>query len=198
MEPSSPYYAPEELLDLGCTAVGRYVRISRRVQFYGFRGAIGHYARIDDFTILKGRVDIGAYVHISAFCLLGGSAGRIVLNDFSTTAAYVGVYTASDDYASPLLTNSVVPADLKHGISGDVEIGRGVVIGAHCVVLPKAIVQDYATVGALCIVNGVFARGGIYVTGAGRPRQIGRRDIISIQQAEDEALRRLAEEAEKA
>jgi acetyltransferase-like isoleucine patch superfamily enzyme len=194
MHSSSPYYEPGELRDLGATAIGRHVTVSRRAQFYGFQGSIGHRVRVDDFTIIKGRVDIGNYVHISAFCLLGGAGGSILFDDFSTTAAYVGVYTSSDDYASPLLTNSVVPADLKRGITGDVRIGRGVVIGAHCVILPNAVVGDYATVGALCIVNGELGRGSIYVTGAGRPRRIGQRDIASIRRAEVEALRRLAEE----
>ena len=194
MAASSPFYDPDELLGLGCTTIGRQVRVSRLAQLHKFHGALGHHVRIDDFTILKGRVDLGSYVHISSFCLLGGTGGQIVFDDFSTTAAYVGVYTASDDYASPLLTNSVVPADLKRGFTGDVRIGRGVVIGAHCVVLPHAVVEDYATIGALCIVNGVFARGSVHVTGAGRPRQIGRRDIVRIQQAEAEALRRLSEE----
>ena len=194
MTASSPFYDSEELLQLGCTSVGQYVKVSRMVQLHGFRGSFGHHVRIDDFTILKGRVDFGSYVHISSFCLLGGTGGHIVFGDFSTTAAYVGIYTASDDYASPLLTNSVVPPDLKQGINGDVRIGRGVVIGAHCVVLPLAMVEDYATIGAHCIVNGVFARGSIYVTGGGRPRQIGQRDITRIHKAEVEALRRLSEE----
>jgi carbonic anhydrase/acetyltransferase-like protein (isoleucine patch superfamily) len=193
MHQSSAFYTPAELVELGCSSVGRWVQVSRLASFYGFIGTLGDHTRIDDFVIVKGRVDIGCFAHISAFCLLGGTAGTITFGDFSTTAAYVGIYTASDDYASPLLTNSVVPQDLKRGISGDVTIGKGVIIGAHSVVLPRAMVHDYATIGAQCIVNGEFTLGGIYVTGAGRPRRIGQRDINSIKTAEDEARRRLAE-----
>ena len=193
MDGPSPFYSPDELRAIGCSAVGQHVQVSRHVHFYGFEGKLGHRVRIDDFTVLKGCIEIGSYVHISSFCLLGGTAGRIVIGDFSTTSAYVGIYTASDDYSSPLLTNSVVPADLKRGVEGDVRIGCSVVIGAHCVVLPNAVIEDYATVGALCIVNGVFKRGSVSVTSAGRPHEIGRRDIRRIQLAEVEALRRLEE-----
>ena len=160
-------------------------------RFYGFRGRLGDHTRIDDFVIIKGHVDIGCFVHISSYCLLGGTAGTITFGDFSTTAAYVGIYTGSDDYSSPLLTNSVVPDDLKRGIAGDVAVGKGVVIGAHCVVLPKAMIGDYATIGAACILNGNYEPGAVYVTGSGRPRLVGRRDINSIKAAQAEALRRL-------
>ncbi|MGH6678845.1 MAG: acyltransferase [Bradyrhizobium sp.] len=190
---ASAYYTADELMALGCTAVGNCVSVSRLARFYGYEGTLGHRVRIDDFTIIKGRVDIGSFVHVSAFCLLGGTGGRLMFGDFSTTAAYVGIYTASDDYASPLLTNSVVPVDLKRGIAGDVTIGRSVVIGSHCVVLPGAVVEDYATVGALCIVNGILARGSVNVTAAGRPRCVGQRDVASIRVVEAEALRRLEE-----
>lgn len=185
------FYAPEELRALGCESVGRRTQVSRLAKFYGFRGRLGDHTRIDDFVILKGKVDLGCFVHISSFCLLGGTAGTITFGDFSTTAAYVGIYTASDDYSSPLLTNSVVPDDLKRGITGDVSVGRGVVIGAHCVVLPKAVIEDYATIGASCIVNGSYAPGSVYVTGSGRPRLVGQRDIDSVKAAEAEAIRRL-------
>jgi UDP-3-O-[3-hydroxymyristoyl] glucosamine N-acyltransferase len=86
-----------------------------------------------------------------------------------------------------------VPPDLKRGITGDIVVGKGVVLGTHCVVLPHAVIHDYATIGALCIVNGDYASGTIYVTDAGRPRSIGRRDIANIKRLEAEARRRLAE-----
>ena len=118
MPGETPFYAPEELRALGCVSVGRQTQVSRLARFYGFQGRFGDHIRIDDFVILKGRVDIGCFVHISSYCLLGGTAGTVTFGDFSTTAAYVGIYTASDDYSSPLLTNSVVPDDLKRGITG--------------------------------------------------------------------------------
>jgi acetyltransferase-like isoleucine patch superfamily enzyme len=190
--PGSQFYSAAELTQLGCTKIGGHVQVSRLAQFYAFRGELGDHCRIDDYCIIKGRVDIGCCAHISAFCLLGGTGGTIRIGDFSTTAAYVALYTASDDYTSPWLTNAVVPQDLRRGITGDVVIGKGVVLGAHCVVLPGAVIGDYATIGALCIVNGEYVGGAIYVTGAGRPRSIGRRDISNLERLEAEARRRLA------
>lgn len=193
--PVSDFYSDAELAQLGCTRVGRRVQVSRLARFYGFHGELGDHCRIDDYCIVKGRVDIGCLAHISAFCVLGGTGGTISVGDFSTTAAYVAIYTATDDYASPLLTNAVVPSDLRRGITGDVALGKGVVVGTHCVVLPGAVIGDYATIGALCIVNGEYVPGTIYVTGSGRPRSIGRRHISNIERLEAEARRRLAEEA---
>lgn len=195
MTSGSEFYSDAELAQLGCTRIGRRVQVSRLARFYGFRGELGDHCRVDDYCIIKGRVDIGCLAHISAFCMLGGTGGTISIGDFSTTAAYVALYTASDDYASPLLTNAVIPSDLRRGITGDVVVGKGVVVGAHSVGLPGAVIGDYATIGALCILNGEYVAGAIYVTGSGRPRSIGRRDVSNLERLEAEARRRLAEEA---
>jgi galactoside O-acetyltransferase len=187
---SSPFYTSDELVALGCTAVGEGAVVSRLAQFYAFRGAIGARSRIDDFAIIKGNVELGAYVHISSFCLLGGTGGRLVIEDFGGIAAYVGVYTDTDDYATSRLTNATVPKDLRVGIAGDVRIGRGALIGAHCVVLPNTVVDDYATIGAHCIAKGHYERGGVYITAMASPRRVGTRDIGSIQRHEAKALQR--------
>jgi acetyltransferase-like isoleucine patch superfamily enzyme len=191
----SPFYAPEELRALGFDPVGRNTQVSRLARFYGVRGSIGDHSRIDDFAIIKGNIAIGSYVHISAFCLLGGTGGQIRFEDFSGVAAYVAVYTATDDYASPLLTNAVVPADLRKSITGDVHLGRGCMIGAHAIVLPSTVLEPYVTVGALCIVQGSLREGGVYVASGGKPRLVTHRDMESIRSAEAELMRRWREPA---
>jgi len=185
-----PFYSVDELYAFGFSSVGRHVLVSRLARFYGVRGALGDYVRIDDFTTLKGCVEIGSFVHLSAYCLMSGVGGRVIFHDMSTTAAFVAIYTASDDYASPFLTNSIMPSDLKRGISGDTVIGEGVVIGTHAVVLPNSVVEPYATIGAHCIVKGKYESGGIYVTGAGRPRCIGHRDLTQLRTLASELRRR--------
>ena len=72
----SPFYSPHELARLGCTSVGRHVQVSRLARFYGFHGSVGDHTRIDDFVILKGHVEIGCYVHISAFSMMGFTLGK--------------------------------------------------------------------------------------------------------------------------
>ena len=186
-----PFYRTEELLALGCTSVGRKVHVSRLARFYGFRGTIADHVRIDDFCILKGRVDIGSFVHISAYCMISGVGGHVRVGDFSTTAAYVAIYTATDDYSSSLLTNSLVPSDLKKGISGDVVVGQGVLIGAHSIVLPNTVIEEYATLGAFCLGNMHFERGSVYVAGGGRPRHVGQRDLPALEKAAAELRRRM-------
>lgn len=186
-----PFYRTEELLALGCTSVGRKVQVSRLARFYGFHGVIGDCTRIDDFCILKGRVEIGSLVHISAYCMISGVGGRVRVGDFTSTAAYVAIYTATDDYASPFLTNSLVPSDLKRAVTGDVFVGQGVLIGAHSVVLPDTVIEDFATLGALCIGNMHLERGSVYVAGAGRPRNVGQRDLPALEKAAAELRGRM-------
>jgi acetyltransferase-like isoleucine patch superfamily enzyme len=175
----SDFYDKYELLNMGFTDVGRNVQVSRLARFYGFKGKIGDHSRIDDFAILKGHVDIGAYVHISSYCLVSGVAGVVKFGDCSTTAAYTAIYTSSDDYKGPFLCNPLVPKEHVNPLTGDVILGEGALVGAHCVILPGASLGDFATVGALCIVNSKMESGELAVT-SGPPRVIGKRDAAII------------------
>jgi len=190
---TSPFYSPDELRAMGTTSIGRNVQVSRLTRFYDFSGAIGDFSRIDDFCTLKGNVEIGAMVHIAAYSLLAGSAGKISFRDFSGVAAYVAVYTASSlQRSSDLFANPTAPPDLQgDSLTGDVLIGKGAGCGAHCLILPGTVMEDYVGVGAHCIIMGRLERGGCYVSGAGRLRKIRTRDLENLARAETEAYRRL-------
>lgn len=45
--------------------------------------SIGHDVRIDDFCILSGKIEIGNYIHIGAYCALYAGDFGIVMRDFS-------------------------------------------------------------------------------------------------------------------
>ena len=58
------FYESEELKNLGLKQYGENVLISRNVILYNpERLIIGNNVRIDDFTIIGGKVTIGNYVH---------------------------------------------------------------------------------------------------------------------------------------
>ncbi|HVY12833.1 MAG TPA: acyltransferase [Alphaproteobacteria bacterium] len=177
--PESPFYSEDELRALGATQVGKNAQISRLARFYAFKGSIGERARIDDFAILKGRVNVGSYVHISAFCLLSGVGGTITLKDFSGIAAYTAIYTSSDDYLGPYLSNPIVPVEHTNPFKGDITLGEGSLVGAHSVMVPGAQLGDFATVGALCIINKPIGDGEVMVTGAAC-RSIAKRDVEAL------------------
>lgn len=150
-------YSETELRELGFASLGENVRISRKASFYGIgRIAIGSHSRIDDFCVLsagEGGIVIGHHVHVAVMCSLIGK-GRIEIGDLSTLSGRVGVYSSSDDYSGAAMTNPTVPAELTNVDHRPVTVGRHVVVGSGCVVLPGADIGDGVAVGALSLVKG--------------------------------------------
>ncbi len=61
------FYSRKELLSLGFKKIGKDVLISRKASFYNIEKIeIGNNVRVDDFSILSGKIKIGSYVNISA------------------------------------------------------------------------------------------------------------------------------------
>lgn len=151
------YLAPEELRALGIERFGDNVRISRKASLYGCaRMSFGHDVRIDDFAVLSagaGGIEIGSYVHVGTFSLLIGR-GRITMADFSGLSARVSIYSSSDDYTGEHLTNPAVPEEFTGVKHADVSLGRHVIVGAHTVILPGAVLEEGVAVGAQSLVRG--------------------------------------------
>jgi acetyltransferase-like isoleucine patch superfamily enzyme len=151
------FYSQEELYAMGFTHVGVGTRISKRATFYEMSGSLGDQARIDDYAILTGNVSIGARAHVSPFCFLGGTGGKIVMEDDSGMSTHVSIFTKSDDYRDGTSEN-------RGKICGDVIIGTHTILGAQCVVLPGAVVGKNCTIGVGCVVHGALADDGRYVS----------------------------------
>lgn len=151
----------EELSRLGLRSVGGCVKISRRAVFHGAeRISIGNDSRIDDFCVLSAGLDgieLGANVHLGVMVSLIGSAA-IRIGDFSGLSARASVFSASDDFSGDWLTGPTVPAAYRNVTSAPVVIGRHVIIGAGCVVLPGTTIEDGAAIGALSLVKGHLKR----------------------------------------
>jgi len=185
-ERQSPFYSVEELQEIGFSSVGTGSRISRKASLYGISGKLGDHVRIDDFCILKGRIEIGSYVHVASFCSLSGVGGAVKMDDFSTFAPRVSVFTASDDYYLPVLNNPLLPARMKNVIAGDVHVGIGVIVGAHSVLLPNIHLGDGASIGAMVIVNRSIPAGGRCVNKSAKATLVGQRDVEQIYRLIDE------------
>lgn len=191
-ESPNPFYSEAELQAAGFTRVGRQVQVSRLVRLYGVRGAIGDCSRIDDFCILKGAVDIGAFVHVSAYCMISGVAGVVRLEDFATVATHCSIYTGTDDHFGAGLMSGKTPKDLQVTKTGDVVVGEGAAVGSHCVLFPNTVMEPFSTLGAQCIGTGRFPAGKVHVTGGGRPRAVADRDLDVLRARAAETRRRLA------
>lgn len=154
------FLAPEELARLPLRALGCGVKLSRHAVLHGVeRISIGDHARIDDFCVLsagEGGIELGAHVHLAVMVTLIGSAS-IRVGDFAGLSARTSVLSASDDFSGEWLTGPTVPPEYRRVDAAPVEIGRHVVVGAGCVILPGTRIGDGAALGALSLAKGELA-----------------------------------------
>lgn len=169
---------------MGFAAIGENVHISDRATFYGTnRISIGNNVRIDDFCVLsagEGGITIGNYVHIAVFSSLMGS-GNIFLSDFCGLSSRVSIYSSNDDYSGQTMTNPTLPREYTSVVHADVFLGKHVIVGSGCVILPGVILEEGVAVGALSLINKNCHAFGIY---AGNPAQRikdRKRDLLDLE-----------------
>ena len=103
------FYSEYELEILGLKKYGKNVLISKKCSIYGAGDIeIGDNVRIDDFSILSGKLTLGNYIHIAAYTALYGGNVGITIDDFSTISSRGVVYAISDDYSGNTMTNPMV------------------------------------------------------------------------------------------
>ena len=170
MEHGTSFYSGSELKSLGLSKYGRNVSISKKCSLYKPEEIIlGNNVRIDDFCILSGKISVGSYVHIAAYCSLFGRYG-ITLEDFSGLSARVSIYTTSDNYLGKCLTNSTVPDEFKVKMDmGPVVLRKHVIVGCGSIIMPNIELKEGVAVGALSFVGGNLEEWGIY---AGNPAEL--------------------------
>ncbi|MEN9304681.1 MAG: hypothetical protein RL264_3110 [Bacteroidota bacterium] len=161
-----PYLTEHDLQDFGFKSLGKNVRISSGACVYGAENiSIGDNVRIDDFVILSakhGHITIGNHVFIARSCHLSGYYG-IELHDFTTLAANITIYSASDDYLGRHLTNQVLPLKYTARIGGPVILEKHVIIGCGSTIIGGVIINEGASVGAMSLVNKDLESWGVYV-----------------------------------
>ena len=158
------FLSREEIANIGLKQYGEDILIGRHAVFYHpERLEIGSHVRIDDFTIVSGRVRLGDYIHISQFCGLYGGHEGIVIEDFSTLAAKCSVYAVSDDYTGMSMTTPFVSEKYKpYAIEKPVHIMKRVIIGCGSVVLPGVILQEGTAVGSMSLCNKTTVAWSVY------------------------------------
>ena len=181
MKPRESYYSVEELMDFGFAALGNDVRISRKCSLYGAENMrFGDHVRIDDFCILSGRIEIGSYVHVAAYCGLFGNAG-IFLGDFSGLSSRVSIYSESEDYSGASLTNPTIPAEYRKITSRAVHIGRHALVGSGAVILPGVRLGEGVSVGALSLVTKTLDAWTIYSGIPARRLRARKQDVLALE-----------------
>jgi len=153
---NSGYYTEHDLKDAGFKSLGTDVRIDKTCTIIGLKNiSIGSNVRIDGYTTISagsGTLEIGSHIHISGYSLFSCAAG-IVMEDFSAMSHGSKLYTASDDYVGPFMTNAVVPDKFKNVKTGPIVLKRHSLIGSGVVVLPNVTIGTGTTVGAMSLVS---------------------------------------------
>lgn len=158
------FYTKEELRQLGFAAVGENVMISKKASIYGASNiTIGHDVRIDDFCVLSGKITIGNYVHIAAYCSLFAGNSGIEIQDFCGISSRGAIYAESDDYSGNSLTNPMVPSKYRIVSGMKVVLERHSLIGTGCTVLPGVTVGEGTSVGSMSLVNKSLDSWGMYI-----------------------------------
>lgn len=157
------FYSDEELAGLGLKSFGSNVLISRKASIYGAENiSIGHDVRIDDFCILSGKISIGNYVHIAAYCGLYAGSFGITIKDFAGLSSRCVVYAMTDDFSGEALQGPTVPDKFRNVTGGEVVLEKYVNVGTGCTILPGAHLAEGVSVGAMSMVNRSLKEWGIY------------------------------------
>lgn len=150
---NNSFYSDEELKLIPFRKTGKNIRISRKCSIYSpEKISIGDNVRIDDFCILSGNIQIGSYVHISAYTALYGKY-NIVIGDYVTVSGRVLIYSQNDDYSGEFMTNPQIPDEFTHITGGPVICEKFSIIGSGSIVLPDLKIGEGAAIGSFSLVN---------------------------------------------
>jgi len=148
------YLDQNQLEAMGFKHLGKNVKISDKASIYNAdEMSIGDHVRIDDFSVISGKVSIGRNVYVAIFCNVAGGEKGVTLSDFVTLAYGCQVFSQSDDYSGSTLTNPTVPDAFKKEIKKEVLIGRHVIIGTSSTVFPGVHVAEGTSIGAHSLVT---------------------------------------------
>ena len=147
------FYNEDELKKIGFKKIGQDVKISRKVSIYTPENiSIGNHVRIDDFSILSGKIEIGNYVHISAYTALYGKFG-IKIGDFCGCSPRTTIFSATDDFSGEYMISPLVPDEYTNLQKGQVELKDFVQIGANTIIMPNVTICEGAVTGAFSFVK---------------------------------------------
>lgn len=176
------YLTQDALEAMGFAQLGKNVKISEKASIYEpEKMEIGDYSRIDDFCVVSGRVVMGRNVYVGPFTLIAGGLPGITLQDFTTLAYHVQVFSQSDDYSGLTMTNPTVPAKYKSEIKKPVFIGRHSIVGSGGIVGPGVSLAEGTSIGAGAVILSSTEPWTIYVGTPARKLRERARDLLQLE-----------------
>ena len=118
--------------------------------------SIGDGTIIDDFTYISTALEIGKFCHSASNVNISGGKGKFFMNDFSGLSSHTSVHCASSDYGLLSFELPSIPSKFHFGGTyGDIVIDRYVIVGAHCCILPGAILPEGSAFGAYTLIRNI-------------------------------------------
>lgn len=185
------YYTDEEVRQIGFKTIGKNVKISNKASIYNAEQIeIGDNSRIDDFCLLSGKIRLGRNIHITPYCNLAGGEKGIIIDDFSTLAYGVNVFTQSDDYLGETMTNSTIPLKYKKEYKKEIHICKHVIIGAGSYIMPGVRLEEGTSIGAMSLMTKSSKPWKVYV---GIPAKVIKKRKKDLLKLEKQYLEEMAE-----
>lgn len=158
------YLTQNKLENIGFKSLGNNVLISDKVSIYKPEVMIiGNNIRIDDFSILAGKIILGNNIHISVYSYIFGGEKGVIMEDFSGLAHAAQVFTSSDDYTGRSMTNATIPNKFKtYKKVEKILICKHSIIGSNSIIMPGVTLAEGTSVGALSMVTKTTKEWGIY------------------------------------
>jgi dTDP-4-amino-4,6-dideoxy-D-glucose acyltransferase len=183
------YYSADELAALLGT-VGTNVQIESTALLIEPQNIhIGSNVRIDAGCILSAGVGIriGNRVHIGAATHVFASGAALTVDDFCGVSSRVSFFTSNDDYSSGHMANPMVPMHYRKVRTGEIMLGRHVVIGCGSIIMPGVKLGFGASIGALSFVNKAVPA--LAIVSGNPARVIGHRDGNQLATLEKKLIR---------
>jgi len=176
------FFSFEELSSIGFRSIGRDVRISRKCSIYAPENvSIGDHVRIDDFCLLTGSIEIGSFVHISAYAGLFGMHG-IAVGDFANISIRTTILSATDDFSGEYMTGSpVLPEGYAKTHCGKVTLEKHSIVGACCLVFPNLVLSEGTAVAAMSLVTKTTEPWTMYRGIPAKPFRPRKRDVLDLE-----------------
>lgn len=172
------------LTALGFKSLGVNVKISDKASIYNPELIeIGDDSRVDDFSVISGKVIIGRNVHIAVFCNIAGGEVGVTIEDFCGLAYGCHVFTQSDDYSGLSLTNPTVPDRFKIEKKRLVHIKRHSIVGVKSVIFPGVILEEGTSVGAMSLVTKSTKEWSVYFGIPAKLLMPRKRELLELEKA---------------
>lgn len=157
------YYSEYELSNMGFRYLGKNVKISSKASIYNHENIEIHdNSRIDDFCLLSGKIFIGKFVHIAAFCNLAGGEKGIFIENYVGIAYGTHIFTQTDDYSGEAMTSPLIPAKFTKVEKKRILIKMYSIIGTHSIIMPGVTINEGTSVALKSVVYSKTKEWSIY------------------------------------